>query len=145
MATVDFAYRNKTKWKIPGYTMDVCHKLVCWHSVGKKEFPCASAVLLSRQMHRGFTWVSKGKGCSLPLASISSVLSISDNWSPPPLARPHSLQSPHSAGPPVRITTSQQWIFHYIFLSECWKLATSSGICDALLCLRLLFFSRMLF
>lgn len=62
-------------------------------------------------LHYGLTWVSKEKGCSQPLANKSSVLSVSDSWSPPPSARPHSLQSPHSAGPPVRIT-SLLWIFH---------------------------------
>lgn len=65
----------------------------------------------------GFTWVSKEKGCSPPLASKSSVLSISDSWSPPLSARPRSPQSLHSAGPPVRIT-SHLWILHYVFSSK---------------------------
>lgn len=59
---------------------------------------------LRRCSSQDFTWVSRGKGCSLPLAGRSSVLWASDSWSPPPSARPRSRPSPHSAGPPVRIT-----------------------------------------
>lgn len=89
---------------------------------------CIFSLCLSRdRLHCGFTWVSKEKGCSPPLASKSSVLSISDSWSPPPSARPRSPQSPHSAGPPVRIT-SHLWIFHYMFFSKsASKLGTSSA------------------
>lgn len=89
---------------------------------------CIFSLCLSRdRLHCGFTWVSKEKGCSPPLASKSSVLSISDSWSPPPSAHPRSPQSPHSAGPPVRIT-SHLWIFHYMFFSKsASKLGTSSA------------------
>lgn len=88
---------------------------------------CVYSVCASVGTDCGFTWVSKEKGCSPPLASKSSVLSISDSWSPPPSARPRSPQSPHSAGPPVRIT-SHLWILHYMFSSKsASKLGTSSA------------------
>lgn len=90
---------------------------------------CAFACLRFSRQRRvaGFTWVSKEKGCSLPRAGKSSVLSVSDSWSPPPSAHPRSLWSPHSAGPPVRITSRVE-IFHVTFLSKsASKLGTSSA------------------
>lgn len=97
------------------HKIHLCQKLCCaptdWWVQQNESFGVT---------HCGFTWASKGKGCSPPLVSKSSVLSISDSWSPPPSARPHSLQSPRSAGPPVRIT-SHLWIFHHVPLEICFK------------------------
>ena len=109
-----------------------CQKLVCLRLVEKNRI-CVLVFIKFRlsfrqdRLHCRITWVSKEKGCSPPRASKSSVLSISDSWSPPQSARPHSPQSPHSAGPPVRIT-SHLWIFHYMFFS---KSASKLGISSA--------------
>lgn len=118
-------------WNLKFQDLNLCQKVVCSHSVGKREsvfLVCVYLVWASVRTDCGFTWVSKEKGCSPPLASKSSVLSISDSWSPPPSARPRSPQSPHSAGPPVRITSSHLWILHYVFFSKsASKLGTSSA------------------